>query len=131
MAIKTNTFAANTISLKKDFSSVREIITQAWKLANQAIANQKVFVFADIGPIFTEDDSIDELYQIADLFLSLGANYFLLETAQDDSVFRLAGYIKQKHPDAFVITSFAVDQDGYTRKGIPLKSWQRRVKIGI
>lgn len=61
MAIKTNTFAANTISLKKDFSSVREIITQAWKLANQAIANQKVFVFADIGPIFTEDDSIDEL----------------------------------------------------------------------
>ena len=121
MAIKTNTFAANTISLKKDFSSVREIITQAWKLANQAIANQKVFVFADIGPIFTEDDSIDELYQIADLFLSLGANYFLLETAQDDSVFRLAGYIKQKHPDAFVITSFAVDQDGYTRKGIPLK----------
>ena len=52
---------------------------------------------------------------------TLGANYFLLETAQDDSVFRLAGYIKQKHPDAFVITSFAVDQDGYTRKGIPLK----------
>ncbi|MBS5344209.1 MAG: bifunctional homocysteine S-methyltransferase/methylenetetrahydrofolate reductase [Clostridium sp.] len=121
MAIKTNTFAANTISLKKDFSSVSEIITQAWKLANQAIGSKKVFVFADIGPIFTEDNSIDELYQIVDLFLSLGAKYFLLETAQDDSVFHLAGYIKQKLPDAFVITSFAVDQDGYTRKGIPLK----------
>ena len=80
MAIKTNTFAANTISLKKDFSSVSEIITQAWKLANQAIGSKKVFVFADIGPIFTEDNSIDELYQIVDLFLSLGAKYFLLET---------------------------------------------------
>ena len=121
MAIKTNTFAANTISLKKDFSSVREIITQAWKLANQAIANKKVFVFADIGPIFTEDNSIDELYKIADLFLSLGAKHFLLETAQDDSVFHLAEYVKKKLPDAFVITSFAVDQDGYTRKGIPIK----------
>ncbi len=121
MAIKTNTFAANTISLKTDFSSVSEIVTQAWKLANQAVGNKKVFVFADIGPIFTEDNSIDELYQIADLFLSLGANYFLLETAQDDSVFQLADYIKQTCPDAFVITSFAVDQDGYTRKGIPLK----------
>ncbi len=121
MAIKTKTFAANTISLKKDFSSVREIITQAWKLANQAIANKKVFVFADIGPIFTEDNSIDELYKIADLFLSLGAKHFLLETAQDDSVFHLAEYVKKKLPDAFVITSFAVDQDGYTRKGIPIK----------
>lgn len=121
MAIKTNTFAANTVSLKTNFSSVTEIVTQAWHLANQATANKKVLVFADIGPIFTEDNSIDELYQIADIFLSLGAKYFLLETAQDDSVFQLAGYIKQKLPDAFVITSFAVDQDSYTRKGIPLK----------
>ncbi len=121
MAIKTNTFAANTIALKADFSVVSDVITQAWKLANQAAAPVNALVFADIGPVFTEDSSMDELYRTAELFLSLGAEYFLLETAQDASVFLLAEYIKQKLPGAFVITSFAVDQDGYTRKGIPLK----------
>ena len=119
-AIKTNTFAANTIALKTDFATVCSVITAAWQLAKQA-AGQQATVFADIGPLFTEDGSIDELYAIADLFLTLGATHFLLETAADFSVFELADYIKTKNSDAFIITSFAVDQDGYTRQGIPVQ----------
>ena len=93
-------------------------------------SQSKVFVFADIEPIFTEDDSIDELYQIADLFLSLGANYFCWKPHKMTLYFVWPDILRQKHPDAFVITSFAVDQDGYTRKGIPLKKLAAQVKVG-
>ncbi len=128
MAIKTNTFAANTVALKTEFSTVKQIIQAAWNLANQAAEYTNTLIFADIGPIFSEDDSDDELYKIVDIFLSLGTTYFLLETAQDTSVFTLANYIKQKKQDVYIITSFAVDQDGYTRKGIPVKKLLKESK---
>lgn len=121
MAIKTNTFAANTVGLRADFAQVERVIRAAWTLAQQAVQGTDVRVFANMGPLFCEEDPLPELCRIADLFLELGAVDFLLETAHDEIVFAVAEHIKAKLPQAFVITSFACDQDGYTRKGIPIK----------
>lgn len=131
-AIKTNTFSANTYTLKTGFDYVREILTAGWKIAMEAVAahTEKAVVFCDIGPISTASLSDDaesqgqiarEYQKIADVFLKLGGKYFLLETMHTPDIFNLANYIKRQAPDSFVLVSFAAGQDGYTTAGIPLR----------
>ena len=124
-AIKTNTFAANTRALECEFNQVREVITQGWRLAVQAAEPYRAFVFADIGPII---DANGEYEQIVEVFLNLGAKNFLFETLSEDSdLYGLAAYIKARCPDAFIIASFAVSPDGFTRTGLPIRPLLQRV----
>ena len=124
-AVKTNTFGANTQALGCPFAQVEQIIRAGWKLACEAAAPHRAFVFADIGPI---PDAEGEYEQIVDVFLSLGAQNFLFETFSDDAdLYAIAAYIKAKRPDAFLMTSFAVTPDGFTRKGLPVRDVLARV----
>lgn len=119
MAIKTNTFQANTISLGTDFSVVKNVIEAGISLAKKAVEKTETLVFADIGPIPGNDEnSIYEHKEIVDIFLENGINDFLFETFSEIGTLKeLAKYIKAKDEDAFIITSFAVGADGLTRMG--------------
>lgn len=119
MAIKTNTFQANTISLGTDFSVVKNVIEAGISLAKKAVEKTETLVFADIGPIPGNDEnSIYEHKEIVDIFLENGINDFLFETFSEIGTLKeLAKYIKEKDEDAFIITSFAVGADGLTRMG--------------
>lgn len=120
-AIRTNTFAANTVSLNCEFSKVREIIKSAYDIAQRCCKDKNVLIFADIGPIpdQTETDREPEYKRIIDTFLNCGAKYFCFETFSEYEILvALSGYIKDKAPEAFILTQFAVTPDGYSRKGI-------------
>ena len=119
MAIKTNTFQANTVSLGTDFEVVKNVIEAGLSLAKKAVKNTETLVFADIGPIPGQDEnSIDEQKEIIDIFLENGINDFLFETFSEIGTLKeLAKYIKEKDENAFIITSFAVGADGLTRTG--------------
>lgn len=124
-AIKSNTFAANTHALECGFDRVREVIVRGWKIAEQEAERYRAFVFADIGPI---PDANGEYEQIVDVFLELGAKNFLFETFYDDGdLYGLTAYIKARCPEAFIITSFAVLPDGFTRTGLPIRPLLERV----
>lgn len=118
-AIKTNTFGANTIALKEDFDTVKQVIEQGCLLAKEAIGEQDIFLFADIGPISSSDVSALEEYQkIIDVFLENGVENFLFETfSSTENLEECARYIKEKLPDAFLLVEFAVSPEGFTRMG--------------
>ncbi|MDP4109355.1 MAG: homocysteine S-methyltransferase family protein, partial [Bacillota bacterium] len=122
-AIKTNTFGANTHALKSDFSTVRTVVENGFKLAKEE--SYGAFVFADIGPFMheTREETVSEYIGIADIFLDFGADCFLFETFPEYEIMEpVLGHIKKKNPEAFIIFSFAVSQDGYTRRGIFYKA---------
>lgn len=119
-AIKTNTFAANKISLESDFSTVKEVIVKGYEIALEATKGTEVLVFADIGPIpFLENVDLWEAYkEIVDLFLELGATNFIFETfSSDEYLAEISKYIKEKNPQAYILVEFAVSPEGYTRLG--------------
>ena len=119
-AIKTNTFQANESALG-DWTTAADAIVKGYKLACLAAEDREVFVFADIGPMagVEQEAAAAEYRRIADLFLSLGAKHFLFETFSSGEHLReTAAYIKAQSADAFVLTSFAVSPEGYTRQGI-------------
>lgn len=120
-AIKTNTFCANTVRLKQEFSFVSDIIRSACQIARQAAEGTETLVFADIGPMDGEEaELLKEYHQIIDLFLECGLTYFLFETFTDYRVpEQLAAYVKRKCPDAFVIAECTVSADHYTSDGVP------------
>lgn len=120
-AIKTNTFAVNRVCFQGNEELVQKTIDASWTLATETAENYDAFVFADIGPItgLPETMNICEEYQyVIDCFLQHGAKNFLFETnANADGLKEAATYIKAKAPDAYVITSFAIQPDGFSRDG--------------
>ena len=119
-AIKTNTFGLNAVGLGGDHALLKDAVTAGWTLAQRAAEGRDAFVFADIGPIpQTGETNLWPHYQeLLDLFLDLGAKHFLFETNSSDLCLpQAAEYIKNRTPDAFVLVSFAVQPDGYTREG--------------
>lgn len=119
-AIRTNTFAANRVSLESDFDTVKEVIVKGYEIALEAAKNTEVLVFADIGPVpFLEGTDLWEAYkEIVDLFLEIGASHFIFETfSSDEYLSELSQYIKKKKPQAYILIEFAVSPEGYTRVG--------------
>lgn len=119
-AIKTNTFAANRVSLESGFETVREVIQQGYNIALEATRGTKVLVFADIGPIPIDDreDLGDGYREIIDVFLASGASNFIFETfSSDEHLLELSRYIKEKKPQAYILMEFAVSPEGFTRQG--------------
>lgn len=132
-ALKTNTFGANKRSLKCTKDVLRTIIESGYAISQEAIEryiienddDSEKFVFADIGPIPNEGldeeslvEIISEYKEIVDIFLGLGAENFLFETLDDGTALHeICKYIKEKSENAYIILSFAINPDGYTRKG--------------
>ena len=118
-AVKTNTFGLPRMAAAQN--PVWEALAdEGWKLAVQAAAETGAAVFADIGPApDTEALPSAQLYiALADRFAALGAKNFLFETLSTDTgVTEAAQHIKKTVPDAFILVSFAVLPDGYTREG--------------
>ncbi|MGL4791795.1 MAG: bifunctional homocysteine S-methyltransferase/methylenetetrahydrofolate reductase [Anaerotignaceae bacterium] len=118
-AISTNTFGANRPNLNNDSQLTKTVIEKGYNLAKKA-ADEDIFVFADIGPIeVTGNTNIYQEYKfIVDTFINAGASNFLFETLSNpEGLEEISAYIKEKVPNAYIITSFAVQPDGYTRDG--------------
>lgn len=118
-AIKTNTFAANIESIGNE-KLLEEVIKSGWNLAQSAAKDRNVYVFADIGHIqeSEEEDVAVKYIKNADIFLSCGAENFLFETlSNDNGIYETAEHIKKKNPNVFILVSFAVFPDGYTKDG--------------
>ena len=118
-AIKTNTFGLPRMAAAGN--PLWEALTdEGWRLAAQAAAKTGAAVFADLGPApDTESLPAAQIYAaLAERFAALGAKNFLFETLSSDAgVAEAAKQIKETVPDAFVLVSFAVLPDGYTREG--------------
>lgn len=123
-AIKTNTFAVNRIQFQGNEELAERTIRAGWQLAAEEAAPYGAFVFADIGPVLMPGEEeagavAAEYCWIADRFLTLGAGCFLFETnASTAGLKEAAAYIRSRRPDAFLITSFAVGADGFSREGV-------------
>ncbi len=119
-AIKTNTFAVNGPAFQGDTAAADRVIRAGWRLAEAAAAPSGAFVFADIGPVngLSPAETAAEYERLAQVFLDLGAEHFLFETnAAAQGLPEAARYIREKAPDAFIIVSFAVLAEGYSRDG--------------
>lgn len=147
-AIKTNTFASNIFTCGGDEKMLADVISAGMRIAQEAAGEggrtkskavenadsgkeEEIFVFADIGPVSGHDDeSVQAAYvQLADLFIACGARHFLFETnAGAEHLLETARYIKKRVEDAFIIVSFSVQPDGYTREGSYVADLFRSVK---
>ncbi len=124
-AIKTNTFGANTQSCECTAEEVQQILKRGWEIAAEAAKPYDAAVFADIGPLY---EQTVEYYVLVDCFLQQGARNFLFETFADDEILHdLAAYIKKRQPEAYIMASFAVTPDGFTRQGLSARAILSRV----
>lgn len=115
-AVKTNTFAANPAAIP-DKIKLRSVIEAGWKIAN-GVSGGRARVFADIGPVSSETAEADYMATTG-LFIGLGARDFLFETQGEAAALKSAlEQIRGSVRDAHIIVSFAVGQDGYSRKGL-------------
>lgn len=113
--IRANTFGANTVALSCDMPHIKEIITAAYDIAKDAVGTKNAVVAADIGPVAGAED-MSEYCAIADIWLSLGAETFVLETfTEPETPTALAEYIKQRCPESWVHVSYALTDTGYTK----------------
>lgn len=119
-AVKTNTFSVGTDLAEGRQELAARLIQAGCRLAQKAAQPYDAWVFADLGPAPEGKElSREEVYcRQADLFLEQGVTHFLVETLPtDEGIPELAQYLKQRCPSAFLIASFAVGFDGFTRAG--------------
>jgi len=120
-SIRTNSFGANYL-LTEDKEQLDNIIRKSYEIAVSAVGNKRVKIFADIGYINGQDVEPDRYIDVVDVFINCGAKNFIFETlAEYDVIIPAIDYIKSKVKDACVFVSFAVLQDGYSRKGMHYK----------
>lgn len=129
-AVKTNTFSLPRLAAAHT-PGWEQLAQAGWQLAVQAAEETGAAVFADLGPApDTEAVPAGQVYTaVAKQFTALGARNFLFETLSSDAgLLDAVGAIKAEVPDAFVLVSFAVLPDGYTREGMYCKDLARRVQ---
>ena len=118
-AIKTNTFSLPRLAAAQQ-PGWEQLADAGWQLAAKAAGETGAAVFADLGPApDTENLPAAQVYlAVAKRFVLLGARNFLFETlSTEDGVLEAIRALKQTVPEAFVLVSFAVLPDGYTREG--------------
>ena len=129
-AVKTNTFSLPRLAAAHT-PGWEQLAQAGWQLAVQAAGETGAAVFADLGPApDTETVPAGQVYTaVAKQFAALGARNFLFETLSSDAgLLDAVGAIKAEVPDAFVLVSFAVLPDGYTREGMYCKDLARRMQ---
>ena len=133
-AIKTNTFSLPRMAAAHT-PGWEQLAEAGWRLAAQAAEATGAAVFADLGPApDTEGTPAADAYlAVVQRFVQLGAENFLFETlSADTGVLEAARALKNQRPDAFVLVSFAVLPDGYTREGRHCRELtQRMVESGV
>lgn len=116
-AVKTNTFAAHAGLAVQDGAQQQAVIGAAVRIAREA-AQERAFVFADIGPAPAGADEAEAYIRMADCFLAQGVSCFLMETMPSArGLAEAAAHIRSHCPEAFIAVSFAADPDGFTRAG--------------
>ena len=116
-AVKTNTFSLPRLAAAHA-PGWEQLAQAGWQLAVQAAEETGAAVFADLGPA-PDTEAVP----------ALGARNFLFETLSSDAgLLDAVGAIKAEVPDAFVMVSFAVLPDGYTREGVYCKDLARRMQ---
>ena len=128
-AIKTNTFGLPRMAAAQ-LPDWQALARAGWKLAAEAAVETGAAVFADLGPApDTEAAPAGSIYTaVAGCFVEQGARNFLFETLSSDAgVLEAVQAIRARVPDAFVLVSFAVLPDGYTREGMYSKDLVRRM----
>ena len=128
-AIKTNTFGLPRMAAARQ-PDWQALARAGWKLAAEAAVETGAAVFADLGPApDTEAAPAGSIYTaVAGCFVEQGARNFLFETLSSDAgVLEAVQAIRARVPDAFVLVSFAVLPDGYTREGMYSKDLVRRM----
>ena len=116
-AVKTNTFSLPRLAAAHA-PGWEQLAQAGWQLAVQAAEETGAAVFADLGPA-PDTEAVP----------ALGARNFLFETLSSDAgLLDVVGAIKAEVPDAFVLVSFAVLPDGYTREGMYCKDLARRMQ---
>ena len=118
-AIKTNTFSLPRLVAAQQ-PGWEQLADAGWQLAVKAAGETGAAVFADLGPApDTENLPAEQVYlAVAKRFALLGTRNFLFETlSAEDGVLEAIRALKQTVPEAFVLVSFAVLPDGYTREG--------------
>ena len=128
-AIKTNTFGLPRMAAARQ-PDWQALARAGWKLAAEAAVETGAAVFADLGPApDTEAATAGSIYTaVARCFVEQGAKNFLFETLSSDAgVLEAVQAVKAQVPDAFVLVSFAVLPDGYTREGMYSKDLVRRM----
>lgn len=129
-AIKTNTFGLPRMAAGQ-MPGWEELAEAGWKLACDAAAEKDAAVFADLGPApDTEAAPASSAYGlVAQQFAALGAKNFLFETLSSDvGIVEAVKALRVAVPDAFVMVSFAVLPDGYTREGLLFRDLLRRME---
>ena len=129
-AIKTNTFGLPRMAAAQ-MPGWEELAEAGWKLACDAAAEKDAAVFADFGPApDTEAAPASSAYGlVAQQFAALGAKNFLFETLSSDvGIVEAVKALRVAVPDAFVMVSFAVLPDGYTREGLLFRDLLRRME---
>ena len=128
-AIKTNTFGLPRMAAARQ-PDWQALARAGWKLAAEAAVETGAAVFADLGPApDTEAAPAGSIYTaVARCFVEQGAKNFLFETLSSDAgVLEAVQAVKAQVPDAFVLVSFAVLPDGYTREGMYSTDLVRRM----
>ena len=118
-AIKTNTFSLPRLAAAQQ-PGWEQLADAGWQLAAKAAGETGAAVFADLGPApDTENLPAEQVYlAVAKRFALLGARNFLFETlSTEEGVLEAIRALKQTVPEDFVLVSFAVLPDGYTREG--------------
>lgn len=129
-AIKTNTFGLPRMAAAQ-MPGWEELAEAGWKLACDAAAEKDAAVFADLGPApDTEAAPASSAYGlVVQQFAALGAKNFLFETLSSDvGIVEAVKALRVAVPDAFVMMSFAVLPDGYTREGLLFRDLLRRME---
>lgn len=134
--LRTNTFAANSVTLQCTREELCQNVRAACRLAKEAVAEAKkekliqpdkpLFLAGDIGPISetgerTEEELLEEYRFLCETMLSEGMDALVFETFPDSYRIReVIKYIKAKQ-DIFVLVQFSVNQFGYTESGMNIK----------
>ena len=129
-AIKSNTFGLPRMAAAH--APGWEALAEAgWKLACETASETGAAVFADLGPApDTEESPAGHAYEaVTKKFVALGAKNFLFETLSSDvGILEAVRALRAEVPDAFVLVSFAVLPDGYTREGVLFRELLRRME---
>lgn len=124
--ITLNTFGANIKKLENSKYSVEDIITKSYKIAKDAILDEKVYIAQDIGPIGELLEpmgtlSFDEAYEIFKeqvlVGKKLGVDIFIVETMTDLYEAKAAILAIKENCDIPVFCTMSFEMNGRTFTG--------------
>lgn len=128
-AIQTNTFSLSAAVCQGRAEEAQRLLAAGCQLAKEAVSGMDAAIFADIGPapLGMRVTPAQAFIQQMDWFLQEGLTCFLLETLpSDEGIAEAAAHLKAQCPGAFLLVSYAVRPEGFTREGISGKGLLER-----